>query len=433
MYPIHKRLIVHFLLVLAMCFTSIHANAQFIGEDVLGDKDKIDIPFEMYSGFIVAKVLFKGYLELNMIFDTGAEHTILFESDMAKYLQLNYDQVINIYGSDLSQSVQAFIARQVPMRAGKSKRVYRDLVVLQSDSLQLNEITGREINGILGANFFKGLKVKINYKRKKITLYNSQKEIKGIEKYHQLPIEVHRFKPYLNVDIVSQEGEKNKLKVLLDTGAALGLMLHTNTSEYLNLPSKVIKGELGKGIGGNVEGYLGRIRKISFGDLGFNQVITSYQDIDSSLINLSRIYRNGIIGNILLSRFEVILDYVHGFVYLKPTKEYDKEFKTDRSGMSIYAFGEDLNQYYVRHVYEHSPAYEAGIRAGDIIKKIGWWNSKRYSLDRINNKLQGKVGKTIKMTMLREEEEIKVEFKLRDWFDEIPNNSTSQEFMATME
>ena len=85
--------------------------------------------------------------------------------------------------------------------------------------------------------------------------------------------------------------------------------------------------------------------------------------------------------------------------------------------MLIYALGEKLNEYYIKRVYPNTPAEEAGLMAGDKILKIGFWPIKFYSLSGILNKLQGKPGKKIKIKVLRNGEEIKTEFRLRNLFD----------------
>lgn len=56
---------------------------------------------------------------------------------------------------------------------------------------------------------------------------------------------------------------------------------------------------------------------------------------------------------------------------MKSKKNYNKDFEYDKSGMTVFAYGNTLNKYYIRYVIEKSPASEADIRPGDIILKIG--------------------------------------------------------------
>jgi hypothetical protein len=43
--------------------------------------------------------------------------------------------------------------------------------------------------------------------------------------------------------------------------------------------------------------------------------------------------RNGLIGNMLLERFEVFIDFHKAKLYLKAKKNYNKDFEYDKSGM----------------------------------------------------------------------------------------------------
>jgi hypothetical protein len=91
----------------------------------------------------------------------------------------------------------------------------------------------------------------------------------------------------------------------MDTGASIALLLYTDTHPQLKVPEKVIRSVLGRGLGGVIYGYLGRVRKLDFFGNSFNDVLTSYQELpiieDSTYMN----ERNGIIGNQLLDRFKL--------------------------------------------------------------------------------------------------------------------------------
>jgi C-terminal processing protease CtpA/Prc len=113
----------------------------------------------------------------------------------------------------------------------------------------------------------------------------------------------------------------------------------------------------------------------------------------------------------------VHFDFAKSKLYLKPHKNYNKAFDFDKSGLTIFAFGKELNQYYVKYVMDGSPAAEADIRPGDIIRKVGMWSTKWYNLSGLNKKFMGRTGKKIKLTLEREGEILKKEIVLRDLFD----------------
>ena len=91
-----------------------------------------------------------------------------------------------------------------------------------------------------------------------------------------------------------------QLKLLIDTGAALSLLLHTYSTPELALPQPVIKGNIGTGLGGEIEGYVGRIKSLYMGKNKLVEPISNFQELnalsDSAYIN----GRNGLIGGEIL-------------------------------------------------------------------------------------------------------------------------------------
>ena len=86
----------------------------------------------------------------------------------------------------------------------------------------------------------------------------------------------------------------------------------------------------------------------------------------------------------------------------------------DRSGLIIFAFGEEFNQFVIRDVIQASPAEEADIRPEDILVKIHGFPTHFFSLEEINGMLQKKPGKKVKLVIKREGHKLRKEIRLRD-------------------
>jgi hypothetical protein len=276
-------------------------------------------------------------------------------------------------------------------------------------------LTGVKVDGIIGANIFSQFVLGINYKKKTITLHNPSNFKPPIEKYSSVPIEVQRNKPYLTVKTKINHGEQEiDLKLLLDTGASLSLLLYTDTHESISFPPTVIKGNIGMGLGGILEGYLGRIQEMEMAGHKLNNVITNFQEIteflDTSILN----NRNGIIGNLVLDRFNVIIDYSNQQLYLKPNKKFKKAFEYDKSGLTLIATGKDLRTIVVNNVIPNSPAGDVGIKKGDIVRKVNWIPSGYLTMKDLIRILQKKEGKKIKIIIKRNGARMKFEFKLKE-------------------
>lgn len=375
----------------------------------------IDVPFEYENDFIIVKVLFNGSLPLRFIFDTGAEHTILTKRAVTDLFQIQYDRRFTIYGSDLSTMLYAYLARGITLKLDKLVATNRNILVLEEDYFRFQEFAGVNVQGILGSDLFRRFVVKIDFQRQLISFIDPS-VFNPPKKFKELAIDLYRSKPYLNTKIsVNSSAESSSARLLIDTGASLSLLLYTNTDINIELPPKTILTNIGMGLGGFLQGAMGRIEKIEFDPFAFSGVITNFQELDVKLdsLNPSR-GRHGILGNHILKRFTVYIDYIEEKMYLKPSRNYRSKFAYDRSGLNLSASGAGLNTFSVFNVVPNSPAGEVGLQKGDQIKRVNGWPVIFFSLEELTRKLRARKGKKITLVVEREGETLKFEFRLRE-------------------
>ncbi|MBI5913904.1 MAG: aspartyl protease family protein [Bacteroidetes bacterium] len=383
------------------------------GFEILKDVKKIEIPFEFKNNLIIVNVTFGRIFPLKFIFDTGAENTILSERHITDLLGVTYEREFKILGSDMKTELTAYLVRGIHLRIEDMVVPNHSLLVLEADYFHLDEMMGLQIHGILGADIFKGLVVKINYERRVITLTKNRGAKFSDEGYFALPILVERNKPYLETGIRIQTDSVIRVKLLLDTGAMLSLLLNTETHPDLKPPPHAIKGNIGAGLGGFIEGYLGRVSALEFGELACREVLTNFQELPEGIDTAMLRGRNGIIGNEVLSRFFVVIDYPAQMLYLKPNRSYEDEFEFDKSGLVVIAANVHLNQFLLHSVLPGSPAAVAGLLPGDEIRWLNHSPAGLFSLERIHQILKKKEGKKITMVVRRNGEKIKFSFQLR--------------------
>ena len=376
----------------------------------------IEIPFEYENDFIIVNIQFNRIFPLRFIFDTGAEHTILTKREITDLLRINYDRRFTIIGSDMKTELYAYLARGITLKTPMAEFTNRAILVLEEDYFRFEEFSGVDVHGILGADVFRRFVVEINYERSVIRLHDPAHFKPPSQRFAAYPLEMARQKPYFYTCTSLEEGSPIETKLLLDTGASLGLLLYTNSHPDLHMPPNVIPSNIGMGLGGYLEGFLGKVQKVNLAGFAFQEVVTNFQeinpDIDSDYMN----DRQGLVGNKLLSRFTVTIDYVRSMLYLEPNRDYDREFIFDRSGLTLTASGPNLQEFTVFRVLEGSPADEAGVEPGDVVKRINGLSSAFYSLQTVNDKFMGKVGKKIKLVLERRDERLQVEFLLRELF-----------------
>ena len=373
---------------------------------------KIEFPFEYKNNLIIVDITLNKLFPLKFIFDTGAENTILAKREITDMLKVPYEREFKLLGSDMKTELTAYLVRNIHFKMHDLVIPAHSMLVLEEDYFRFEEVAGLEIHGILGADVFRNLVVRINYERKTIT-FSKRQDFKEPNGFTAVPIQVSRSKPYLTTSLVIQKDRPRKVKLLLDSGSMIPFIINTNTDTSLYLPENVLNGNLGAGLGGYLDGFVGRAEQLDIGSFEFKEILTHFQDIseaiDTSLLN----GRNGIIGNDLLSRFQIIIDYPKEVVYLKPNRRFNKSFEYDKSGLVIVAADARLKSFIVHEIIPNSPAAEVGILKNDKITHVNGIPSGFFSLTNINNILKRRVGKKIKLRVKRGKERIVFRFKLR--------------------
>lgn len=378
-------------------------------------KAQVDIPFEYTNNFIILTLTFNKLLPLKFIFDTGAEHTILSKREISDMLNVTYEREFRVMGSDLKTELIAYLARRVRFDIpDKVAAPAMDILVLQEDYFRFEEYAGVNIHGILSANAFSKYIIKINYDRKVITLYDREYYKIREAGYQPVPVEIFRNKIYLNTSLNILPDSVARVKLLLDTGAGLPLLLFSDTHPLLHPSANSIPSNIGMGLGGYLEGFAGRIGQIELGAFSQKNVVTYFQTVDSVYNSEYLNKRNGLVGNTLLSRFFVVLDYHGTTMWLKPARNFKSEYVYDRSGLNLVASGSNFNRFSVQSVLPNSPASEADFRKGDVIVRVGVLPAALSSLADIQHIFQKKVGKKIKVAIRRDGKLIKKKIVLRD-------------------
>ncbi len=398
-----------------VCLANISKVAgQFNCIDILNGKDKLTIPFEYVEGFIVIEIGLNNALPLHFIFDTGAENTILLEKFYAKLMGLSLTEKVKIIGSDNSSVSLGYISRRVPLSFKVGGPFIADILVLDEESIDFNNIIGRQIDGILGGNILTGSVVEIDYKKQQLTFYNSEKFNKP-KRFHEEKIEIFNQRPFINAKVAISNETNSELKLLMDTGAGLHFLLDELSHPGISMPDSVIDGRIGDGLGGKLGGFLGNVEDFNILNDSYQNIPVYFQRKDSASLAISIANRrNGIIGNIYWQQNVVIIDYAREKLYTKQYRKKKKKFRFNKSGLVVFAVGNSLENYMVQYVAKGSAADLVGLKAGDVILSLNKWPNQFLNLQYINRKLSGKEGDTITIVVKRKGERLKFTFDLKN-------------------
>lgn len=399
----------------SLFLASLTAFSQGLGFNLANGKKRVDIPIEIYNNLIVVPVVLNGALPLKFILDTGVRTAILTEKTFSDILNLSYSRKYTISGPGGEQIIDAYVTNNVSLELpGVSGRGHA-LLVLGQDYLELRNYLGTDVHGILGYELFSRFIIEVDYQKKMLTIM-APKNFKRKRKYQSIPIKIEDTKPYVTTSVVLADGTQLSAKLLVDSGASHGLMLEPTSDKRIVVPANTISSVIGRGLGGEITGKIGRIQSLRLGTYEIKRVIANFPDPNSYFdsLKLGATKRNGAIGGEVLSRFSVIFNFPAEEIYLKKNSSFKKKFHYNLSGLTVKAKGSRLNVFEITEVREQSVADNAGVLAGDLIVTINGVNTTTLDLNTINGFFNLKPGKKIHLVLDRGGQKMKVDFDLAD-------------------
>ena len=404
-----------YLLLLLVFLLTRPTLGQVLGFSLADGKKKVQIPVEIYNNLVVVPVVLNGALPLKFILDTGVRTAILTQKTFTDILNLSYSRKYTISGPGGEQIIDAYITNNVSLELPGVTGRGHALLVLAEDYLELRNYLGTDVHGILGYELFSRFIIEIDYEKRMLTLTSPDRFGKK-KKFQALPIKIEDTKPYITTSVVLADGTQLTAKLLVDSGASHGLMLEPTSDARIVVPDSTISSTIGRGLGGEITGKIGRIRSLKLGDYEIRNVIASFPDPNSYFdsLKLGATERNGAIGGEVLSRFTIIFNFPKEEMYLKKNASFKKKFHYNLSGLTIKAKGSRLNVFEVTDVRQKSVSDEAGVVAGDLIMSINGIQTSGLDLNTINGFFNHKPGKKINLIVNRKGENLKINFALAD-------------------
>jgi hypothetical protein len=271
---------------------------------------------------------------------------------------------------------------------------------MQTDSLAfhindydlLTSVYGLKIDGIIGYSFLRRYILRIDYDNQMLEIYSP-----GTFKY---PRGGYLMKPNFSTlpqpVLTVEDGAQIVNRFIFDTGAGLCFLLSKDFIDDSSLLKKHKKlyPTQAEGLGGKKLMDVTVLKSISVGPYKFRKVpvyvfndeynVTSYPEM------------GGLIGNDLLRRFNVILNYPSQTIHLKPNSHFSESFDYSYTGLGIYQIDNEVT---VVDIVKDSPGDEAGFQTGDIIFAVD--NNFSRNIQVFKNLLQN-VNARIKILILRD-------------------------------
>jgi hypothetical protein len=323
------------------------------------------------------------------LFDTGSTHMVFDTSFRNDLGQLRGTAAV-VTPQNKKVTVECYDAPEALLGPLNIKECGN---VLCAEIEELDLIEDERISGIIGMNFLIRYAVQIDFDGGILTflqplLGENPNWGEAFASNHSSPLVLQTSGNILN---------NIKADFTIDTGC-----LATGTLDR-SVFSKVVPEERAKTLEVRVKTLAGildtreaRIHQLSVGPFEYEGLI--FEECSPNLLGLS-----------FLSRHTVTFDFFNGIMYLEEGRQFRKKDERDMSGLRLVRYS---NKTLIYAVEPDSPAYNAGIRAGDVITRVANRNALSYQLWELRALLKSKGGRTISMTVKRADEVKEVPLQL---------------------
>jgi hypothetical protein len=343
------------------------------------------IPFEQANRAIFVQVVVAGR-PLWFVLDTGDKYAVI-DLSVAHALGLELGTPIPVGGAGSATVMGSLVKNGEFSVVGLDGFTQPLFIAIPLDSLAKAE--GHAFAGVLGADFIRQFVVDIDYVRHTLTLHDKA-EWRYAGRGHALDITFNSSgHPQARAEIVDAAGRVADGMFTLDIGSTGAVILNEPFVEQTHAlqPAQASAPLMGgAGVGGDVQGAVGRLSALKLAGFVVAQPITVFTQSKAGAFASADFQGN--IGGAVLERFKVTLDYSHSKIFLEPDAHFGSPMDYDMSGLAISAEGPDFKTFEIEEVAPNTPGSRAGLRPGDQVTAIDGRRASDYSLSDLRAKLR---------------------------------------------
>lgn len=395
-----QKLLLHASLILFAAFTcSINpAEAQYFKFPNNRKRESID--FKLVKNLMIIPLFINGKGPYNFVLDTGVGLFIITDPKLIDTLQIKSLRTIKVSGFGDGEGLRAFVTHSLNVQVGSAIAESIPTAILKKDVFELSSFAGMPIHGLIGYEFFSSFIVKISFTNSVLTFFRPDQAF-ILRKGSKIPLSIEEKKPFIITEIRLSNGQKINAKLIIDTGAGHPISLENYNGKPFEIPQVNIAANLGIGLNGAINGYIGRIPSIMLGRYRLQNVISSFPNYNDVGSKVSMVSRNGNMGNNILKRFDVVFDYAGEAMFIKPSSYLKEPFEHDMSGLELTSASPEFNRIIITRVEPLSPAEDLGLKKDDEILSINFKPVKDLTMQDIDNMFRSKNQRSFVLEILR--------------------------------
>ena len=317
-----------------------------------------------YNNHLYFNVMLRDSIPARMIFDTGSSNLLI---DSTFYVSV-FGEGKNLRramlgGAGNGHELTTLDASGWSYSVGDESCAEQIAIITN-----LRKILGDVADGLFGLPFMRGKRVEFNYAGGYVRFLSADEVIGDDFTAIQCKKLDNIERIIIPLSVTLNDGYTLNGNFLMDTGMPDELSLNSTTANRLKseghlADARRMRYEVG-GIGGSrVDNYL-KTKQITIGGKSINDIRITYSENEQGAMADSRY--EGLVGNALFARFDVIFDFANWVIYLRPNKNFYKP-QPNFYSMALTPKGDHWR---VNALLEGGNAERAGLRQGDRIEAI---------------------------------------------------------------
>lgn len=366
------------------------------------------IPFEYRSNHVWVRASVNGGPPADFLYDTGASITVI---DSAYAAKIGLQGAGHMQAQGAGSGGSASFAQLEKLRLSTPDADGIELQNLKVAILNVNSVLSpffwKDCAGVIGFDVIVRFVNQVDFDNHNLFLYDPATftyEGKGTA----VPMTLAGHAPVVTVKVDGQyEGPAR-----VDIGSGSMLDLHTPFVQKNDLIAKAKNSisVMGGGFGGTFESKLARMKSLEIGPY----------KVDDPLVGLSTTTEGalasedyaGNLGNQMLDRFRVTLDYERRKIYLEPSARFAKRQNFSLLGAQLARMDDKVT---AMQVLKDSPAAKAGLAEGDEVVSIDGVPVAQLDPDKLEDKfVEGKAGTKVKLAIVHDGKAKKLDVTLKE-------------------
>jgi hypothetical protein len=281
------------------------------------------IPIEFSDGRAVIPVMVGSSGPFRLILDTGMPYDgiLLFDTARVDLRALRNLATARVGGAGDGAASNALTDSAATFTVG-SLRCENQRVTLLTDG----RFRGFPNDGVIGYSVFGHYAVELDHDAARMILYEPDGFTAGAGWSSVDMVFRGNRVPWTRVYVTTAQEPAAQLAAYIDLASRENLELLERATNAFVMPATTGRRVIGRGLNGDVVAREGRVAAVALGSFVLRDVAVQ---VTPAAVRSRQAGADAIIGAGLLARFDVIFDYAHGKLHLRPNRSFAEPFDSE--------------------------------------------------------------------------------------------------------